>query len=94
MILWIYKHLREDDKIFGYCDAFEAQLGRHRKPKTQAVEAALAFVQIFRMLLQEKVEKQDLIDRIQKTPNLYYRAELLEQAASYKGRYATRKRRK
>ncbi len=93
MILWIYRHLEEDeDKILSYCDAFKTQLGRY--PQTEAVEAVLAFVQIFRILQMERVEQSVLIERIEKAPFLYNKPRLLEEAVRYKGRYVPRKRKK
>ncbi len=79
--------LKEDAYlVLDHCDKFEGQLLRHRKPVTGAVESALAFVRLLRMLLQRKVERQELINRIEKAPELNLREWLKEKAANYKSR--------
>jgi len=90
MMLKSYLHVKRDaDKIMAYCLAFEAQLVRHRKPgTTEAIEAALAFIKVIKMLLLEKETRQGLIDHIKKTPNLYSKIWLLEYSAGYKPRFA------
>lgn len=95
LILRSYFELHEDvEKTLDYCIAFEAQLLRYRKPKTGAVEAALEFVRVCKMILQEKTDKKSLLKRITENANLYLRNWLITQVTHYKGRSAAAKRRK
>lgn len=92
-LLRTYYELEEDvDHILSYCAAFDIWLRRRRKPKTDAVEATLEFVKVFRMLLLEKTNKQKLLDYIEKNQNLYFRSWLLDKTKRYEARHGGRKR--
>ncbi|MFN0037816.1 MAG: hypothetical protein ACKVUS_22360 [Saprospiraceae bacterium] len=95
LILRSYVELREDaDTILDYCSSFEALLRRNRKPQTGAVEATLEFIRVLKMLLLGKADKQALLERIEQTPNLYFRTWLRAQAEGYEAKYAARKQSK
>lgn len=66
-----------------YCASFESLLRRNQKPKTDPVEATLAFVLIFRMLLMQKTSKATLVKRINESTNLYFRTWLSNKTDDY-----------
>jgi len=88
LVLRSYYELGEDvDKIVEYCINFEALL--RRQPKTQAgfVEATLAFTSVFKAMAQGKGEKQALVQKVNETPNMYFKKWLLEKLEEYDGSY-------
>jgi hypothetical protein len=85
LILRCYFELKKDpDTIFGYCHNFEAILLRNRKPKKDAVEAALEFVRICKSIVSMNVDRQILIKRIHEKPSLVLGDWLAEQAQKYR----------
>lgn len=93
LVLRSYIELQEDrDRVIDYCAAFEQMLRRKRKPHKEAVEAALKFVQIVRLLLIERIDAQTLLQKIDSAAHLHYRPWLREQVAQYQTRHTASSR--
>jgi len=78
----------EQDVFMDACVHFENLL--RRSAKTKANRAMLAFVLILKRMVAQKSSKKVILNRIEKTTDLYSRQWLLEKAANYRARYAAR----
>ncbi|MEO1261984.1 MAG: hypothetical protein AAFZ15_24485 [Bacteroidota bacterium] len=70
--------------IVGFCIAFEGYLKRNRKPRREAVEATLRFVQIVKMLARQKAAKNAILEKIDASDSIYFKTWLLNKTAKYK----------
>lgn len=78
-----YETEADFERTFNYSASFESLLRRNQNPKTDPVEATLAFVLIFKMLLMQKTSKPTLMKRINESTNLYFRTWLSKKANDY-----------
>lgn len=84
MTLRIYYDLEEYQGIVeAYCNSFHQMLRRYEQPYPPYVLGALGFTSIVRVLLFKNINKQQLLQRIEKEEHLYYRSWLLEKMKSY-----------
>ena len=83
----LYEIDADPDEMADYCNTFEAMLRRKRKSRTAVVDSLLRFTSIFKMLLQQKIEKEALHDLINASPNLFFREWLLAKLDNYDDRH-------
>ncbi|MEI6410571.1 MAG: hypothetical protein WCR52_14370 [Bacteroidota bacterium] len=98
-----YEDRPEHIDLHQVCDQFENWLYRQRKQKMinqqktssllGTIAAVLGFVQIFKLLINERLEHDVLFERIHKTSPLVLDQWLLLKLSDYKARYAPRKKR-
>ena len=74
--------LNEDPE--DLCASFEIYLSRHREPKSDFIEAVLAFVKVFKLLSLRLVAKSELIKALEAHPNIYFHSWLNEKIKLYK----------
>ncbi len=87
MTIQLYIEQKADNYIcLDHCENFRLMLIRHQKPSSGSVDAAFAFVRLVKVLLQENVTRQELLERVEKEPVLFMRSWLKEKAEQYKGR--------
>jgi len=87
----LYELDPSDDKIWDHCLSFEVYLLRHRTPKTEFIEATLSFIRLFKLFMSKKLSKDQLLNKIETTPTLYFKSWLLEKARHYKARHTKQK---
>ena len=80
--------------ILDTCAKFEVYLRRNRKHLLDAVQAALNFIHIVKLLVRRNLEKGKILAQLEQMESLYYRIWLEEKLLNYNAEFAAHKRSK
>lgn len=86
-----YEVQPEHIDLLNECDRFDNWLYRNRKLKLPLLAATSGFMQILKLILQARLDKEVLLDRINNTKPLLLSHWLKEKLTDYEARYAPHK---